>query len=239
MNRVEGLVLSALLVVVAALALVGRPDRRPSVEAIAEAERVAEAALLTVGDLPGDGWEVAELGMADNQYQPDPSDWPSECGPVWNVTWSHNSLAARGRVFNPQRDPTDLTSGQGTTVGMSVEVFGSAQQLQEALAAQAERSAALSTPECERALEARRAERGSEWQTEEPRYSITDETRNRATYGIRTPSGTTTVTSETHVFTRGRVMAMFNIIGSDEPPREVDYQRLLEAFEARVAAAQE
>ncbi len=188
---------------------------------------MAEAALLVVGDLPSGDWVMEELALEEGEASA--PDWPEECGDTSTQPWYEDgALALRGRVFT-------IDGSSGDAVSMFVTVFENAEALEEGIAAQAKVTEQRSAPACTEAMAARSAARGSESRSEEPHYAMEDDHGNR----MISVFGTTEVTSEVHFFVRGRVMAMYSILGSDEVPRGIDHQALLEAFAARVVGAQE
>lgn len=229
-----------LLAVVAAFGVVmglGCSDGGPSAEAVAEAEELAEAALLTEGDLPAGDWVVEELNLQEvDSFTPDPADWPEECGeePVWEIWDEEEALVARGRRFM-------LGGSSDRALWTTVTVFESVGKFERMMERKTEEAEERRfTEECTTVLKARDASEGFESRSEEPRYGLRDVSGTRRISTFVTPSGATTeVMSERHVFVRGRVVAMYMIIESDESPREIDHQRLLEAFESRVVVAEE
>jgi hypothetical protein len=229
------LVVGALLVGLAGVVVGCSDDGEPSVEAIAEAEELALAALLTGADLPAGDWVVEEMDLLEvDSYTPDPADWPEVCGeePDW-PSWDEDGvLVARGRGFM-------LGESSEAAFSTMVMVFESVEELDRLMERRAEEADRQVTDECTEALEARDTTQGFDSRDEEPLYELPDATGIRRISIFTTSGLTTEVTMEIHSFARGRVMAMYSIVGSDESPREIDHQGLLEAFEARVVAVQE
>ena len=228
-------------VVAAALGCSGESEAEraaATATAVAEAERVAEAALLVEGDLPAGDWVVEDSGLEEfEQSRPDWSDWPEACGPAPTQPWYGDEvLAVRGRSFTAgDSGGEEAASSQEPSIGLIVLVFESAEEAEKLLKERDEQSGKQPSEECQDALDPQSGARSFESLAEEPHYALSDETARRISI-VNKSTGEIQVTGESHSFQRGRVLASYLIVGSDEAPRGIDHQALLEAFEARVAA---
>ena len=209
-------------------------------DAVREAEQVAEAALLSVGDLPSGDWVVVDDWMAQpREPVPAKADWPAECGSAGRDVGNHEGLLAGGsRVFSPGgADEEDGSSGYAPALVLVVMVFDSSTLAAALREEMAEEEQQEESDECGAALDAL-GETRFVGRTEEPHYGLPDSDGERGTVlAIATP--TDYLTSETHLFVRGRVIASYLIMEAGDLPPEFDPQALLEAFAARVVAAQE
>lgn len=229
------------VVVVAAVLFFGCSDGEPSAEAIAEAEELALAALLTEGDLPEGDWEVVEFGLETAQEAIPPANsigWPRECEESRPQAETPDGvIALQVRTFSIAGAVEEGAAGSSRAgLGLTVMVFEDSEALERATSEQGngdESQYALS----EACLDARAAAGvTSESRSETPRYELPDANANRTTTLFATPTLSNESTMETHFFVRGRIIASYMAFGDDEP-REIDHQGLLEAFEARVVEA--
>lgn len=241
MNHVGWAVVGALLVGLAG-AVVGCSEDAPSAEAIAEAEELALAALLTEGDLPDLLWEVEDSGieemreslaMAAERSETMPPDECRNADEPPDVTRVFEDVLAihlRGFVRG------DLPSGaERAGLNVTVVVLKSAEQVQELTGGE---GAQAVSDECLEALAARSEQAGYEVRDDAPLYGLADEiSSQRRTLIVTSRGETSEMVTETHMFARGRIIAIYSAVGSDR--RSLDHQALLEAFEARVVGAQE
>ena len=210
-------------------------------DAVAEAEELALAVLLTEGDLPSGDWEVVDSGLAEMlAAAPDRTGWPEECETADRENWYEGDvLAVR------MRSAAVVDSGDGatespsrTSVMMSALVFESAEELERVLEERVAEAERQYDEDCTDALQARQAVASFESRTEEALYGLPDENAIRSSI-VNRSTGEHQTTTESHFFVRGRVVATYMIFERDESAREIDHQALLEAFEARVVGAQE
>ena len=229
---------AAVVVVAAVAAGLGCFGQSEAERAVSEPEAVALAALLTEGDLPSGDWVVEDSGLEDfEQSSPDWSGWPEACGPAPTEPWyGDDVLALRGRSFTAvDSGDGEAASSQEPSIEMIVLVFEHAKEAEALLKERDEQARKQPSEECQDALDAQSGARSFESLAEEPHYALSDETARRTSI-VNRSTGAIQVTTETHSFQRGRVLALYLIIGSDEVPRGIDHQAVLEAFEARVAA---
>ena len=237
MIRLGWLVVGALLVLAAGVVLGCSEDEVERAVSVADAEEMALAALLVEGDLPAGVWVVEDSGLEEfERSRPDWSDWPEACGPAPTQPWYGDEvLAVRGRSFTAgDSGGEEAASSQEPSIGLIVLVFESAEEAEKLLKERDEQSGKQPSEECQDALDPQSGARSFESLAEEPHYALSDETARRIS--VNKSTGEIQVTGESHSFQRGRVCASYLIIGSDEVPRGIDHQALLEAFEARVAA---
>ena len=243
MTRFGWLVVGALLVGLAG-AVVGCSDDG---DAVAEAEELALAVLLVEGDLPAGDWEVMEAGI---------EEWlesmlmaaeraeavPEECGgsdQVFDATQAFNGvLAMQLRSF--VAEDNDAGIGDVAAIALTAMVFESAERVQALVGD----SIGWGEPpaQSQACLDARAVAMGAEAyevRIDAPRFSIADEQGFRRTTTMTFRTNTVEFVMEQHTFVRGRIMASYMALGSDDAAREVDHQALLEAFEVRVVGAQE
>lgn len=211
------------------------------VDAVFEAEELAAAALLTEGDLPPGNWVVVELDTEQLQdAAPGPgAESPDECGTRSESALYEQALTVRARNLiagGPQGGDAMTADRRG--VGMIVGVFESEEALSQAIDVEGAVVAwRWLSEECQETLGERAAALGFETRIEEPRYGLRDARGVRSTTVVSTRTGTSEMTIETHYLVRGRVLGIYSAINGDSGG--VDHQGLLEAFEARVMAAQE
>ena len=240
-RRAVGLV----VVAVAAAWFLGCSDGGPSAEAIAKAEELALAALLTEGDLPAADWAVGESGFAEVIGGPAAAAkraeaMPEECGTgadFPDATQSFNGmLTVRSRSFVSDRT---ASAQELVAFRLTVMVFESAEQVQELIGAPA--SEVESMTESRACLDARAAAMGAQGydvRIEAIRYELPDDHAFRRTIIITWTTYAGEFPMEINTFARGRVVASYMILDAGGP-LDVDHQALLEAFEARVVPAQE
>ena len=230
-------VVAVVAVVAAGLGCSGESEAERAA-AVLEPEAVAESALLSVGDLPSGDWVVEDSGLEEfEQSTPDWSGWPEACGPAPTEPWyGDDVLALRGRSFTAVDSGDEgAASSQEPSIEMIVLVFEHAKEAEALLKERDEQARQQPSEECQDALDAQSGARSFGSLEEEPHYTLSDETARRTSI-VNRSTGAIVVTTETHSFQRGRVLALYLIIGSDEVPRGIDHQAVLEAFEARVAA---
>lgn len=243
------------VVVLGVVAVLGcSGDSEPSAEAIAAAEELALAALLTVGDLPGLGWEVSEVGWPEaavedgevvRRVPPEeatPAPWAEACGMVEQLSEeaepAEGTLAMRARNFVTFES---TRGGDALGVLVSAVVFESAEEAEAALERRARSLAipGLSDEGCREAIAAELGIDSFDFSQEELPDRLDDSIAFLQTSRYTTRDDTDSSVTETHLFVRGRVMGSYVILGGRESPREIDHEGLLAAFESRVVAAQE
>jgi hypothetical protein len=246
--------LLALMVIVAIAVLGCSDDSEPSPEAVAEAEELALAALLTEGDLPGIGWEVSEVGWPAEdaggndevrlvpQEEATPAAWAEVCGMPEQATdgWetAEGQLVMRARNFIAFES---LQGGGLLGLLVSVVVFESSDDAEAALDRRAASLAipGLSDERCREAIAAEIGVDSFDFRQEELTDGLDDSIALLQTSVYTKSDETNRSVTETHLFVRGRVMGSYVILGGDESPREIDHGKLLAVFESRVVAVQE
>lgn len=211
-------------------------------EAIASTD-LAESALLTVADLPGDGWEVVEVpeaafidlnlpvsGRPDDCRHGPPSD------PLRVLDRGADERVVLGRWFHREPRSGALV---GERIAVAVLAFDSAEDVDAFLADGGFASDGDAEPTLEPCDELVDESSGATAgiSDERPALSLADSTGSRTVLTV-TEGGTSTsrLLAETHWFVRDRVVAVFTVQSASGG---VDYQVLLEEFERRVVAAQE
>ncbi len=214
---------------------------------VAAAEELALGALLVVGDLPAGDWEIQGGGMAEllesmSMVAERAEATPEECGgseQAFDATEAFNgALAMQLRSF--VAEDNDAGIGDVAAIALTVMVFESAERVQALVGDSI--GSGESTAQSQACFDARAVAMGAEAfdvRTDTPRFSISDEQAFRRTTTMTFRTNTTEFVMEQHTFVRGRIMASYMALGSDDAAREVDHQALLEAFEARVVGVQE
>ena len=231
----------ALLVVLVG-AVLGCSDDGDAVRAAAglEPEVVAESALLSVGDLPSGDWNIEEQWRPEpREAQPEEVEEPAECGSARTNLLNHEGvLTGVGRILSTYGAGDDEASSvRAPAFQTSVMVFDGSTPLEEFHGEFVESQERWDSEECQDALDAQGIERFYP-RVEEPRYGLPDSNGTRVSFSSSS-SPTNRTASEIHTFVRGRVFATYVIIEAGDLPPEFDPQALLEAFAARVVAAQE
>ena len=239
----------AALVVVGAVAAFGCSDDSAGGKGLGErttlpaavleqADELALSVLVGRADLPDSGWSVFEAGMDDLRklYRP-PTETdaisPPECRPLEPPPYvdpgSHGLIAMQTRSIT-------ATDGVGAFgVVSSAMVFERPSRASEFM----DRTTSAVEPGWSQACLDARGPGESKRGTETARYALPDERASRMTTVLATAPTPTEFAIEIHTFQRGRVVASYTVLGEGNTPRGIDHQGLLEAFEARVVAAQE
>jgi len=150
--------------------------------------------------------------------------------------WGSGELARQVRYFLVEGS---IEAGSQRGVMLTVRVYGSAGEANRVIERQRTRSE-TSAESDQRVLDALATAYEADTvdiQSEEPLYDLPETRGTRVRMSLTTADGTTESVWEEHTFARGRMVASYSAFGEDR--RSLDHQGLLEAFEARVVAAQE
>jgi hypothetical protein len=204
-------------------------------------EDLATASLLTLDDLPGEGWvatDITEDDLATAQATATSAMQSRVCPIAAGSSELPEAKASvrLGRAFERPRAEDDPIHESFT---LMVTTFDSADALE------AYQDAAATAPTITQAeVAACAADIAAfggfdiEAYPEAPTLSIPDARSVRNVITTTSDRGVfTEIVTETHWITRGRVLAMFSFV--EPPDSTVDYQSLLEQFERRVVAAQQ
>lgn len=206
----------------------------PSDEELAEANEIADAALLSADDLPSSGWAVEDgfPEIPDEQFDALLEDLPSECRQGFSRLQNLSPrptdgvLAIRFRQFNRP------TPGVAAFVSILVVVAESEDLVAQVTLGNQQPPA---EDDCTRALANQVGDFSSEIR---PGALSLADARSERRVGTLTTEDDTEVVSDTEwvEFSRGRVFARLSISSSLAPG---EFQALLEEFERRVVAAQD